>query len=84
MNEQTEQQKTAEASKSDVDPLVMPCPFCGQKPSVGVVLGTLNDNFELAVVKCENHKCNVKPSVGSTMKTGEAVQAAIRRWNIRA
>jgi formate dehydrogenase maturation protein FdhE len=60
------------------------CPFCGSTPSTGTYLSVHGESTEYAFCACTNKACQVRPKVGSTHSKGQAEQAAIRRWNIRA
>lgn len=66
---------------------VMPnaCPFCGNIPNYGIIFkeAVLDSSFEFAAVRCITPACQVRPGVGATMEKGWALDAAIRRWNIR-
>jgi hypothetical protein len=64
----------------------MPCPFCGNEPEAKIIYGELEEysKSEFAAVQCKAGDCQIRPQVGSTMVKGKALNAAIRRWNIRA
>ena len=61
----------------------LPCPFCGSIPEPRRMKGARLDGFELAIIICSG-PCAVKPKVGSTMATGKAIDAVIKRWNTRS
>lgn len=61
----------------------LPCPFCGNDPTVKIQLTESDSKSEMAGVGCLNPHCHVRPKVSSVMGIGESEQSAIRRWNIR-
>lgn len=62
-------------SAPKVDVLPLPCPFCGESPTIEPWHG---GGPEKRLIHCENEDCHTSPSV-----TGETLGSAVSRWNQR-
>ena len=91
-NETSKQVETKALSIVDVISSALPCPFCGEKP-------TVDKNYVPSTVEitCNNHDCQARPSVYESVQCvenkGDTVtyspmferhwQSVLDKWNTR-